>query len=148
MNLKDEVVKIGNKISNSKSVQEVDSFYSELKNKLTTRQSEITSEVKKKVGDAFVFLVDKIHDFSNEWEQNRVFPSDEKELDAAEKVSKEILGSIDKLSETELPSFFDEDYRSKVKKGLISFRVAINEEKSWLKIHSNSNESVRKNKLN
>lgn len=66
MNLKDEVVKIGNKISNSKSVQEVDSFYSELKNKLTTRQSEITSEVKKKVGDAFVFLVDKIHDFSNE----------------------------------------------------------------------------------
>jgi len=62
----------------------------------------------------------------------------EKELSVAERVIKEVFKNINKVSKENFPPYFSEKHRSEAKKGLIDFRMKIDEEKARLKIHSDS----------
>ncbi|CAH1756644.1 11275_t:CDS:2 [Entrophospora sp. SA101] len=112
-----ELIKNGNQIDKSKSIQEVERLFLETKKKLeNTKKDELTEKIRK---------------------LSQVSPSDKKELTAAERVIKEIFKDIDKTDKADFPPYFSEKHLSEAKKGLIDFRIKIDEERDRLKIHSN-----------
>jgi len=80
--------------------------------------------------DNFVLAIGRLRRFYDEWGESKLPPSDKEELNSAERMAKWFLENIDKFNEEEFPLFFDENYRSKTKKGLIALRVMIYEEKN------------------
>jgi len=48
-------------------------------------------------------------------------------------LAKQFIEKIHKLTDEECPSFFNANYRSETKKGLIALRVMIYEEKKFIK---------------
>jgi hypothetical protein len=63
--------------------------------------------------------------------------NNEKELNATEGIIKEIFKVIDKVDKADFPPYFSENHRSEAKKGLIDFRIKIDEEKDRLKAYFN-----------
>lgn len=139
-NLEFELIKVGNRIDEARNIQEVEKLFFEMRNKYeSVKKDELTEKIRKTSAGNLVFVIYKLREFYERWEKNRKFLSNEKELTATEEVIKEVFKNIDKVSKEDFPPYFSENHCSEAKKGLIDFRIKIDEEKDQLKVHSGSN---------
>lgn len=127
-----EVIRIGNQIDEAESIQEVESLFSEMKKRWkNAEKGELTEKVRKLSVGNFVFVIYKLREFYDKRGKGEVLSSDEKELNAAERLIKQTFKVIDNIDRKDFPSYFSENNRSEAKKGLIALRLMIDEEKSF-----------------
>jgi hypothetical protein len=135
-----ELIKVGNQINEASNIQEVEKLFFEMRNKYeSVKENKLTEKVRKTLAGSLVFVIYKLREFYEEWGKNRELLSNKKELITTEKIIKEVFKNIDKISKEDFPSYFSEDHRSEAKKGLIDFRMKIDEEKDRLKVHYDGN---------
>ncbi|RIA79047.1 hypothetical protein C1645_841675 [Glomus cerebriforme] len=108
-----ELIKAGNQIDGARNIQEVEKLFFETRSRYERAKEDELTEKK-----------------------NRELFSNEKELNMMEKVIKEVFKSIDKISKEDFPPYFSEKHLLEAKKGLVDFRIKIDEEKDQLKVHS------------
>jgi len=133
-----ELVKVGNQIDETKNIREVKELFFEMRNKCeSAKEDELTEKVRKRAAGNLVFIIYKLREFYEEWGKSGKLSSDEEELTVVERVIKEVFKSVDKIDKVDFPSYFGEKHLSEAKKGLIDFRIKIDEEKDRLKTHSN-----------
>src|SRR5581483_856268 len=101
-----------------------------MENKCKDVKGDETDKVIRKSIENVILVIYKLREFYDEWGRSQVPPSDEEELNAAERIVKEIFKVIDKIDKANFPPYFSENHRSEAKKGLIALRLMIDEEKS------------------
>src|SRR3954453_17105114 len=140
--LETEVIRIGIKIDESKNIQETEKLFSKMMNVVDNlERNELTEKILRKSTDNIIFSIGRLRRFYDEWGENQTPPSDKEELNSAERLAKQLLEKVGKLTDEECPSFFNANYRSETKKGLIALRVMIYEEKNFLKANKNTSQS-------
>src|SRR4051794_8071287 len=119
--LEAEVILLGIKIDESKNIQETEKLFSEMTGIVNNMErNELTEKILRKSTENFILAIGRLRKFYDEWGERQTPPSDKEELNAAERMSKQFLEKIHKLTDEECPSFFNANYRSEVKKGLIA----------------------------
>lgn len=130
-----ELIKVGNQIDEARNIQEVEQLFFEMRNKCkSAEENKLTEKVRKLLVGNIVFVIYKLREFYEEWEKNRELFSDEKKITVAERIIKEVFKVIDKIDKADFLPYFTEKHQSEAKKGLIDFRIKIDEEKS---LHQN-----------
>lgn len=137
--LEGEIIRIGIQIDESKDIQETERlFFKMMKIISNIERNELTKKIFRKSTDNLILAIGRLRRFYDEWGGSKIPPNDKEELNAAERLAKQFLEKVDKLTDEECPSFFNANYRSETKKGLIALRVMIYEEKNLLKANKNT----------
>ena len=137
--LEAKVIRIGIQIDESKNIQETEKLFSKMTDIVDDiERKELTEKIFRKSTDNIILAIGRLRRFYDEWGGSKIPPNDKEELNSAERLAKQFIEKIDKLTDEECPSFFNANYRSETKKGLIALRVMIYEEKNLLKANKNT----------